>query len=34
LDGLSKKQSQEANLKEIIAANPDLQSFESAIKEI
>jgi len=34
LEGLSKKQAHEANLSNIIAANPDLQPFESAIKEI
>ena len=34
LDGLSKRQAQESNLKEIIAANPDLQQYESAIRAI
>lgn len=34
LDNMSKRQLQEASLKDIIAANPDLQPFEAAIKKI
>ncbi len=34
LEWLSAKQAHEASLKEIISANPDLQPFESAIREI
>jgi len=34
LEGMSKRQAQESNLKEIIASNPDLKKYESAIKEI
>ena len=34
LDSMSKRQTQESNLKDIIASNPDLKQFESAIREI
>jgi hypothetical protein len=31
---MSKRQSQELHLKDLLAANPDLLPFENAIKEI
>ena len=34
LDNMSKRQAQEVRLKDIITANPDLQPFESAIREL
>ena len=34
LESMSIRQAQEANLKDLITANPDLQPFEAAIKEI
>lgn len=34
LEGMSKRQTQELHLKDLLAANPDLLPFENAIKEI
>lgn len=34
LDSMSKRQAQDVNLENIIASNPDLQPFKSAIKEL